>query len=88
MKDMTEPVCDGYCKECGPRLDTATLLALMGSWPEAGGFVWRTVDHFHVTAEGTVQGFDGFGDPIGPTLAYSIRARTPDEEIAMLRMRG
>jgi len=69
-------------------VDKEMVLALLGGiWPEAEGFDWQQVDHFQILfaglkpTPGTIQGFDGSGEPIGPTIEYQIRVLTNAEEI-------
>ncbi len=71
---------------CGRKIDTAVVLDLFGgSYPTACGFAWDMVRFFRPSSPAHIQGFDGYDEPIGPTIECRLRALSPDEELASLR---
>jgi hypothetical protein len=86
---MSTTQCQGWCdtQHRGEgRIEKDSVKKLFrGTWPAADGFNWDQIDHFHVNGPGTMQGFDGGGEPIGPTIEYEIKVLTPEEAIAMMQ---
>jgi hypothetical protein len=72
----------------GRRIEKDIVLALCGGvWPEAEGFDWSMVEYFAILypglapTPGSIQGFDGSGEAIGPLIEYFIRVQTIQEEL-------
>jgi hypothetical protein len=49
---------------------------LGGKFPE-GGFCWDLVTYFLILAPSTLQGYDDWGEPVGPSIDFSLQIK-PD----------
>ncbi len=48
------------------------LTLLGGKFPFSSDFHWGYVEYFQVLSPNSLQGFDGSGEPIGPSLDFTF----------------
>lgn len=55
----------------GKIIPDSVLELLGGKWPGSFG-AWKEVECFRITGPDTIQGYDGYGEPIGPGFRFTI----------------